>query len=59
MLSRSKSLQLHAGSLLAVIASRSQSFTLGFKQRPSLLQRPLPILGALFAAHGGPISTEV
>ena len=59
MLSGSHSLQLHAGSLVAVIARRSQSLTRGFKQRPTLLHRPLPILGALFAAHGGPISTQV
>ena len=59
MLSGSNPLQLHAGSLVALLASRSQSFTVGFKQRPTLLLRPLPILGALFAAHGGPISTEV
>jgi hypothetical protein len=59
MLSGCHSLQLHASSLVTVLANCGQSFTLGFKQRPTLLQRPPTILGALFAAHGDLISTQV
>ena len=59
VLSGCHSLPLDAGSLVTVLASRGQSFTLGFKHRPTFPQRPLPILEALLAAHGGPISTEV